>query len=47
MGLLTLKTMARDSITFALLDPVERSKILSAWERRWDVFVQDLIRDGL
>ncbi|KAG1756381.1 Metallo-dependent hydrolase [Suillus paluster] len=41
-GLLTLGQMARDSITYSMLD--ERSKLaaMNAWERRWARFIEEV-----
>ncbi|KAN0077187.1 hypothetical protein V8E55_011042 [Tylopilus felleus] len=39
-GLITLGQIARDSITYSMLEEEAKVKALRAWERRWDVFVE-------
>ncbi|PIL24470.1 hypothetical protein GSI_14224 [Ganoderma sinense ZZ0214-1] len=38
-GLITLKEMARDSIKYSCLDPDERARALSLYDKRWLTFV--------
>ncbi|OJA17830.1 hypothetical protein AZE42_03322 [Rhizopogon vesiculosus] len=39
-GLLTLGQMARDSITYSMLDEMSKQTAMIAWERRWANFVE-------
>ncbi|KAG2147217.1 Metallo-dependent hydrolase [Suillus cothurnatus] len=41
-GLLTLGQMARDSITYSMLDERSKRMAMDAWERRWTKFVEEV-----
>ncbi|KAG1877719.1 Metallo-dependent hydrolase [Suillus subalutaceus] len=41
-GLLTLGQMARDSITYSMLDERSKRTAMDAWERRWTKFVEEV-----
>ncbi|OJA20418.1 hypothetical protein AZE42_07492 [Rhizopogon vesiculosus] len=41
-GLLTLGQMARDSITYSMLDERSKQEAMEAWERRWDKFIEEV-----
>ncbi|KAG1731765.1 Metallo-dependent hydrolase [Suillus lakei] len=41
-GLLTLGQMARDSITYSMLDECSKRMAMDAWERRWARFVEEV-----
>ncbi|KAG2077911.1 Metallo-dependent hydrolase [Suillus decipiens] len=41
-GLLTLGQMARDSITYSMLDEQSKRTAMDAWERRWTKFVAEV-----
>ncbi|KAG1891402.1 Metallo-dependent hydrolase [Suillus subluteus] len=41
-GLLTLSQMARDSITYSMLDERSKRTAMDAWERRWTKFVEEV-----
>ncbi|KAG2755856.1 Metallo-dependent hydrolase [Suillus brevipes Sb2] len=41
-GLLTLGQMARDSITYSMLDERSKRAAMDAWERRWTKFVEEV-----
>ncbi|KAG2116595.1 Metallo-dependent hydrolase [Suillus discolor] len=41
-GLLTLGQMARDSITYSMLDERSKRKAMDAWERRWTKFIEEV-----
>ncbi|KAG1814900.1 Metallo-dependent hydrolase [Suillus variegatus] len=41
-GLLTLGQMARDSITYSMLDERSKRKAMDAWERRWTKFIDEV-----
>ncbi|KAJ8581397.1 Metallo-dependent hydrolase [Rhizopogon salebrosus TDB-379] len=41
-GLLTLGQMARDSITYSMLDEQSKRAAMDAWERRWHKFIEEV-----
>ncbi|KAG1735159.1 Metallo-dependent hydrolase [Suillus occidentalis] len=41
-GLLTLREMARNSITYSMLDKKSKRTAMKAWERRWAKFVEEV-----
>ncbi|KAI0053868.1 adenosine deaminase-like growth [Auriscalpium vulgare] len=41
-GLITLATMARDSLEFSTLDADEKERAIALWERRWYEFVDEV-----
>ncbi|KIK37710.1 hypothetical protein CY34DRAFT_444611 [Suillus luteus UH-Slu-Lm8-n1] len=43
-GLLTLGQMARDSITYSMLDEPSKRAAMEAWKRRWDKFVEEVAK---
>jgi adenosine deaminase CECR1 len=45
-GLLTLGQMARDSITYSMLDERNKRTAMDAWERRWAKFVEEVAAMG-
>ncbi|KAF9227807.1 Metallo-dependent hydrolase [Gyrodon lividus] len=41
-GLLTLGQMARDSITYSMLEEEDKQKAMAVWERRWKTFIEEV-----
>ncbi|KAI6045539.1 Metallo-dependent hydrolase [Pisolithus marmoratus] len=42
-GLLTLGHLARDSITYSMLEGAEKAKLMQMWEDRWSDFLRELV----
>ncbi|KAI6036488.1 Metallo-dependent hydrolase [Pisolithus microcarpus] len=42
-GLLTLGHLARDSITYSMLDGAEKARLMHMWEDRWSKFLGELV----
>ncbi|KAF9077125.1 hypothetical protein BDP27DRAFT_1397602 [Rhodocollybia butyracea] len=45
-GLVQLGEMAKDSINFSSMDPEEKERALTAWQKRWDVFLEYATKEG-
>ncbi|KAJ4487708.1 hypothetical protein J3R30DRAFT_3430448 [Lentinula aciculospora] len=45
-GLIQLGEMAKDSIKFSSMEPKEKDDALSAWQRRWEVFLEYAAVEG-
>ncbi|KDQ18077.1 hypothetical protein BOTBODRAFT_29392 [Botryobasidium botryosum FD-172 SS1] len=46
-GLITLATLARDSLAHSELEPEEKKIALEKWERRWALFVEEVTKETL
>ncbi|KAJ7444882.1 hypothetical protein FB451DRAFT_1293716 [Mycena latifolia] len=41
-GLIALRELARDSLKHSTLEPSEKQRAISAWEKRWEIFVESI-----
>ncbi|KAJ7087816.1 hypothetical protein C8R44DRAFT_27840 [Mycena epipterygia] len=41
-GLIALRELARDSLKYSTLEPSEKQRAISAWEKRWETFVESI-----
>ncbi|KAG8740307.1 hypothetical protein FRC12_016039 [Ceratobasidium sp. 428] len=42
-GILSLGQLARQSLEHSLLDPAEKNKAISHWEKRWAAFIDEIV----